>query len=174
MKLSVLSGISDSGSHGGSSKTEIEVPVTFILEGCRTDPEPKLQIDVAPTLAVLMGVPIPSNNLGSLILSAIDRFQLSHKLHALFMNAQGIALKAGNDIDNTHNFERATKLYDDWLVSRNLSIGAEIAELFLEVTSKMSSQIIERIANFDIYLMVIAIFLSFQVSVKFRFYFKQF
>lgn len=155
--------MSDLGSHGGSSKAEVEIPLTFLLEGCQPDFKTKLQIDLAPTLSVLMGVPIPVNNLGSIILSAIDRFQLSHKLYATFTNAQSIVANLPSNNFDDYNYQLAVKLYQDWLTSNDTKNGEKVADLFSTATSKMSSQIIERLANFDSYLMVIAIFLSLQV-----------
>lgn len=155
--------MSDSGSHGGSSKAEVEVPLTFIIEGCKPDLQPKLQIDLAPTMSVLMGVPIPSNNLGSLLFGVIDSFHLSHKLYAAFVNAQTIVSRSETNADDP-DYQLATKLYHDWLVHDILGNGDKIASLFLNATARISSRAIESLAKFDNYLMVVGIIISFQVS----------
>ena len=45
------------------------------------------QIDVAPTLSVLLGVPIPMNSLGYIIEPTLDLFNIKQALHMLHYNA---------------------------------------------------------------------------------------
>lgn len=155
--------MSDAGSHGGSSRAEVEVPLTFIIEGCKPDSHSKLQIDLAPTISVLMGVPIPNNNLGSLLFGVIDSFRLDRKLYAAFVNAQNIASQSETNADDP-DYQLAIKLYRDWLVHDIAGNGDKIASLFLNATARISNRTIESLAKFDCYLMVVAIIISFQVS----------
>lgn len=174
MKLTLyIIGISDSGSHGGSSKAEVEIPLTFIIESCKPDVEPKLQIDLAPTIAVLMGVPIPSNNLGSLIFGAIDMLQMNEKLYACFVNAHNIAVQSGKNMDDP-DYQLAIKLYQDWLAYGSVTNGEQAANAFAKAVTKMSSRTIDSLANFDCYLMIVAIILSFQVRINLNYLFQKF
>lgn len=155
-------GMSDSGSHGGSSKAEVEIPLTFIVDGCKPDARLNLQIDLAPTIAVLMGVPIPSNSLGSLLLGALDSLESNQKLYAAFLNAQNIALKTERNSEDS-GFQLAIKLYQDWLTHGATKQGENITNIFLKATTDMSSHSIKSLAKFDLYLMIISIVFSFQV-----------
>ena len=78
-------GMNDAGNHGGSSPGETSPALVFLSPKFKTLPgtrvpcpdEPKKgelqyydtveQSDIAPTLAALLGFPIPRNNLGVLI-----------------------------------------------------------------------------------------------------------
>eukprot|EP00095_Tigriopus_kingsejongensis_P010479 maker-scaffold1628_size33005-snap-gene-0.8 protein:Tk10479 transcript:maker-scaffold1628_size33005-snap-gene-0.8-mRNA-1 annotation:"gpi ethanolamine phosphate transferase 2-like" len=66
-------GMSDSGSHGGASLSEIITPIVFLEPGSGTNPLLKAQIrrvaqpDFVPSLSLLTGIPIPLNNYGIII-----------------------------------------------------------------------------------------------------------
>lgn len=46
------------------------------------------QIDVAPTLALLLGLPIPRSSIGAVALDALNGFSVEKRLHLAFINAQ--------------------------------------------------------------------------------------
>ena len=72
-------GMTDTGSHGGTSKHEVDTTLMFAhakdgviwpdrVGSCRTEfARPVLQISLAPTLALMFGVPVPLNNVAPLI-----------------------------------------------------------------------------------------------------------
>jgi ethanolamine phosphate transferase 2 subunit G len=89
--LLVLSGdhgMNEAGNHGGSSAGEVSTALLFIspkLKSTFTGLESPLaesenfqfyesveQSDIAPTLAALVGFPVPRNNLGMIIPSILD------------------------------------------------------------------------------------------------------
>ena len=47
-------------------------------------------MDLAPTLALLMGVPIPKNNLGTILLHTLRDYSPREQLHALQLNMHQI------------------------------------------------------------------------------------
>ncbi|WAR23878.1 PIGG-like protein [Mya arenaria] len=49
-----------------------------------------LQVDLAPTLSVLLGLPPPSNSLGQLLVSVFDGFTDQQKLDSLYVNLQQV------------------------------------------------------------------------------------
>lgn len=159
-------GMSDSGSHGGSSKAEVEIPLTFMMEGCKPDLKSDfsnhLQIDLAPTMAVLMGVPIPSNNLGSILPGALGNFEHTQKLYAAYANARNIYLQFERNTENPV-YQRAVKLYQDWLTNNATKNENEIMDLFLKAAEEMSNSSVENLAQFDLYSMILGIVLSFQL-----------
>ncbi|OXU29143.1 hypothetical protein TSAR_006404 [Trichomalopsis sarcophagae] len=73
-------GMTESGDHGGDSADEIEAAMfvysTLPLIDTRTnfDIEKKFivnQIDIVPTISVILGIPIPFSNIGNLIIEAL-------------------------------------------------------------------------------------------------------
>ncbi|XP_044736808.1 GPI ethanolamine phosphate transferase 2 [Chrysoperla carnea] len=67
-------GMKDSGGHGGSTHPEIMVPLVAIGVPCKGSSI--AQIDVAPTLSVLFGVPFPKSSIGKLISNLLNLNQV--------------------------------------------------------------------------------------------------
>ena len=167
---SLITGMSDSGSHGGSSPAETDITFTFVMEGCQPSADKSLQIDLAPTLSVLMGISIPSNSLGSLLTGVLPLFKPRERLDATLSNAFGVAKKfesskKANAEESLHfqDYQRSLKLYQDLLAGLNKESEDSITRLFLKATGGMSAHLIESLATFDLYLMVVAIIVSLQV-----------
>jgi len=71
----------EKGTHGGYSEVEVNVPL--ILSGCGIDKNSNIKfariIDIAPTVAYLLGVPQPRNADGRILIEALDgRFELKN------------------------------------------------------------------------------------------------
>ncbi|KAG5312944.1 PIGO transferase, partial [Acromyrmex insinuator] len=92
-------GMTETGDHGGDSSNEVEAAMfvystTPLLKGfVINDGNSVNQIDLVPTLASILGTPIPFSNLGSVILdclpSKIEELaagQLLYPLHSLWRN----------------------------------------------------------------------------------------
>ncbi|KAG1366597.1 putative GPI ethanolamine phosphate transferase 2 [Cocos nucifera] len=85
-------GMTDGGNHGGSSYEETDSLLLFIGAGAKgSDYSPyahkAFQVDIAPTLALLFGAPIPKNNIGVLLTKMFDSLTDEQKLRALELNA---------------------------------------------------------------------------------------
>ncbi|KAK9112847.1 hypothetical protein Scep_020366 [Stephania cephalantha] len=86
-------GMTESGNHGGSSYEETDSLAIFIgLESKLPEYAPATcktvsQVDLAPTLALLLGVPIPKNNAGILIAEIFDFLSDGELLRALELNS---------------------------------------------------------------------------------------
>ncbi|KAE8706946.1 GPI ethanolamine phosphate transferase 2-like isoform X2 [Hibiscus syriacus] len=82
-------GMTENGNHGGSTYEETDSLALFIgLRNHVFDYAPVIkQIDIAPTLALLFGVPIPKNNVGVMIREAFDSLKEDQHLRALELNA---------------------------------------------------------------------------------------
>ncbi|XP_050371365.1 GPI ethanolamine phosphate transferase 2 isoform X2 [Argentina anserina] len=86
-------GMTESGNHGGSSYEETDSLALFI--GLQNDVSDFLssnhnnvnQVDIAPTLAHLLGVPIPKNNVGVLIPEIFGYLSGDQHLKALELNS---------------------------------------------------------------------------------------
>jgi len=155
--------MNDSGSHGGSSPAETEISLTFVANGCSSHQKVNLQVDLAPTLSVLMGIPPPTNSLGSLIegiLFSETLFTAEQRLYASYVNAKTVARQYGDD----ELYLKSLKLYGDYLHGVGTVDERRITESFLEATETMNRHLIKNLVTFDLYMMIIAIILSFQVK----------
>ena len=87
----------DSGGHGGATLEETLVPLLVFGKSCNSERKNSnreiAQIDITPTLSILMGTPIPSMNLGSVILDMMSDLSPSQKLFALYYNAEHLFLR---------------------------------------------------------------------------------
>ncbi|XP_020580858.1 GPI ethanolamine phosphate transferase 2 isoform X2 [Phalaenopsis equestris] len=81
------------GNHGGSSNEETDSLVLLVDLWSESPIFPLsmnnevFQVDVAPTLALLFGVPIPKDNVGVLLIEAFNSLEDEHKLRALELNS---------------------------------------------------------------------------------------
>ncbi|XP_014298146.1 GPI ethanolamine phosphate transferase 3 isoform X2 [Microplitis demolitor] len=89
-------GMTNSGDHGGDSDDEIETAMFIYskspLQDANDEHEPRVlnQIDIVPTLASILGIPIPFSNIGSVILDALPSLSKTSDMwycvHALWKN----------------------------------------------------------------------------------------
>ncbi|XP_027187605.1 GPI ethanolamine phosphate transferase 2 isoform X2 [Cicer arietinum] len=85
-------GMTENGNHGGSSYDETDSLALFIgpkshaSDHTFSNHDTIFQVDIAPTLALLFGVPIPKNNIGVLISQMVDSLTDDQKLRALQLN----------------------------------------------------------------------------------------
>lgn len=106
-------GMTIDGDHGGETEDEVEAVLflhskkPFLSPDSKpdvTNPPSVAQVDLVPTLAVLLGVPIPYSNLGSLILQAFPDVRAKHadpvQLLPLWLNVQQVARYLGK-VPNT-------------------------------------------------------------------------
>lgn len=86
-------GMTENGNHGGSSYEETDSLALFIgqenhaSDNTLSNHDTIFQVDIAPTLALLFGVPIPKNNIGVLISQMVDSLADEQKLRALQLNS---------------------------------------------------------------------------------------
>ncbi|KAL6635238.1 hypothetical protein ACP70R_027909 [Stipagrostis hirtigluma subsp. patula] len=90
-------GMTEGGNHGGSSYEETDSLALFIGHSVESsfcspyDQNEALQVDLAPTLAILFGVPIPKNNIGVLLLEVLNSLTDEQKLRTLELNSWQIS-----------------------------------------------------------------------------------
>ena len=99
-------GMTEAGNHGASSAGEVSTALTFISPKFKStnaglvSPTEEAnayeyyktyeQSDIAPTLAALLGFPVPTNNLGVMIPDMLQLFRYSDQRQLLFQNARQI------------------------------------------------------------------------------------
>ncbi|KAK3577520.1 hypothetical protein CHS0354_026476 [Potamilus streckersoni] len=178
-------GMSDQGSHGGASVSEVTVPAVFLSPSFSNIPESSQgeiiqQIDLPPTLSVLLGIPIPKNNLGSVVTSTLIGYSKEEVLWFLYSNAEQIVkLFEANfenyDTDGSFEMYRlAVQEHSDWLdVMKSHGDSPvvdeksrSIAYRYKLVIQSMTARISSSLTMYDMYSMITAVILLWLVLIK--------
>ncbi|XP_053859052.1 GPI ethanolamine phosphate transferase 2 isoform X10 [Vidua macroura] len=168
-------GMSETGSHGGSSAGEVHTPLLFISSafGKRSaplaQPEHVQQTDLASTLAIGLGLPISRNSVGNLILPVVGGKTMREQLR--FVHLNGFQLSRllqentpayGKDPGYEH-FKIAEKSHGNWiklyLEGNNseilLNLGKKVLKQYLEALKTLSSSLSKQVAQYDMYSMMV-------------------
>ncbi|RZF35053.1 hypothetical protein LSTR_LSTR009645 [Laodelphax striatellus] len=163
-------GMRDAGGHGGASYAETLVPLlSFGLQCSGMKSHPIAQVDLAPTLSILLGVPIPMNNIGRLITDLYRSFPLKQLLYALYYNSQQVLTQF---IDNggslTHEsfllYKEAVRQHTMWLKYNETRDAANVVRLYENTLKTMSRYLIKSMVEFHLIEMVLAVFILSQVT----------
>uniref|UniRef100_J3LHQ0 GPI ethanolamine phosphate transferase 2 C-terminal domain-containing protein n=3 Tax=Oryza brachyantha TaxID=4533 RepID=J3LHQ0_ORYBR len=86
-------GMTEGGNHGGSSYEETDSLALFIGHSVHSsycspyDQNEVLQVDLAPTLSILFGTPIPKNNIGVMLPELFNSLTDEQKMRTLELNS---------------------------------------------------------------------------------------
>lgn len=166
-------GMHDSGSHGGATLGEILVSLIMIENAANNNsfsgrPEVS-QVDIAATLAVLLGLPIPKSSLGVLIPYALGRLTHEEYLFALLYNTHQVADQFvmahpdGRSDDSFSLFMEAQKVHLSWLESKSDVLRQRAESLYFSAAREMSSYLVKNLVAFDIKALVISCLILLQV-----------
>ncbi|XP_053538019.1 GPI ethanolamine phosphate transferase 2 isoform X3 [Ictalurus punctatus] len=89
-------GMSETGSHGGSSEAEVNTPLVLISPAFPTkedmgEPVVVEQVDLTPTLALALALPISQNSVGRLIPAVFEKASLREQLRYLHINGHQLS-----------------------------------------------------------------------------------
>ncbi|VDK86694.1 unnamed protein product [Litomosoides sigmodontis] len=164
-------GMTRSGSHGGSSELETHTPIVYVDGKKRRSSNETLyvasveQVDIVPTLAGLLNVPIPKASLGVTLLPyiGIDWPKISILL-LILRNAEQFR-KLGRTSDKLNHCISLSydSLQKHCTMNVALSIDGLVREC-LEELHKVQMQLIHMETDVDTMKIVIAIGLSFTIS----------
>nr|XP_018896552.1 PREDICTED: GPI ethanolamine phosphate transferase 2 [Bemisia tabaci] len=168
-------GMKDQGGHGGASADETTVPFVTVGLPCSSEEKNAItQLDIVPTLSVLMGLPIPLKSSGNLALNLLRSLSTKQLLFSLFYNNELLAQKYAKlrrlsiEDECYKDYLAAKDSYTKWSQSTGANTDAlkPNSILLLAKSSKcMSSVIIASATTFDLPSMLFAIGLSVQVTV---------
>ncbi|XP_076075722.1 GPI ethanolamine phosphate transferase 2, catalytic subunit-like [Mytilus galloprovincialis] len=171
-------GMSDQGGHGGATESEIKVPVIFLRTGEISSQKKKKdipvheieQIDLAPTLSLLLGTPIPKNNIGTVVTDVFAGFDIQQKLVALMVNGLQVSEVlqhnvADYELDKGYQlYTRTHKSFVTWINSNmstavSLEQGFNLRKQFEDSIKLMSTKVSSSITQYDGYGLVVSIVL---------------
>ncbi|XP_069126866.1 GPI ethanolamine phosphate transferase 2-like [Argopecten irradians] len=168
-------GMSDQGGHGGATPSETRVPLLFISPKFNRHTDEEImevdQVDVAPTLSVVFGLPIPKNNLGVVIYNALEGLSTEEKLLALWKNALQVSrvleYNLGDwELDEGYlEFQRLAMVHRNWLMSESdgvprsdwLKEGDKIGIRYTQAIRTMTENISSSLTQYDIYSLTVSV-----------------
>lgn len=175
-------GMSDTGSHGGSSESEVNTPLVLISPAFKRkvgmeQPAAVEQVDLTPTLALGMGLPIPQNSVGRLLSAALQHLPLREQLRYLHLNSHQLSSLLQDSIPDHEReagyeqFRMAEKSHGSWMklyLEGNASevltnLGRKVVQQYLEALAAMSSALSRQLGRYDLYSMVAGIILGLQL-----------
>ncbi|XP_051929477.1 GPI ethanolamine phosphate transferase 2 [Hippocampus zosterae] len=175
-------GMSETGSHGGSSEPEVNTPLVLISPAFKRKvgmekPDEIEQVDLTPTLALSLGLPISQNSVGHVIPSVLEESSLRDQLRFLHLNAHQLSclLKDSiSDYEKDAGFEQyrvAEKAHGSWMkryLEGNTSevltnMGKKVLKQYLEALSAMSSALSKQLGKYDLYSMIAGMVFAFQL-----------
>lgn len=166
-------GMRDNGGHGGSSIGEIMVPLFVYLrhELCGGIIENEImQTDFVPTISVMMGIPIPSGSTGKLVNKMLQILNINQMLFAYHYNSKQmyknyISNKGSTNKAFMEDYNHAMLYYYNWLKRETLSVdhALRVISLYESALNGMRNFLVESVAKFDIFLIIVSIILSLQL-----------
>lgn len=153
----------DSGGHGGSTPQEMTVPF-ITIGGTRCSPNENgesidiEQLDVAATLSAILGLPIPSTNLGSVFLNSIYDLDDAKRLFLLYYNSRQVfncyQKLAHHESQIEYVYRKyldAVNLHAAWLNASETQseIAENIVSSYNAILKEMKDVIISNIIEYD-------------------------
>ncbi|KAI7801231.1 putative GPI ethanolamine phosphate transferase 2 [Triplophysa rosa] len=177
-------GMTETGSHGGSSEPEINTPLVLISPAFRRrggfeEPGVLEQVDLTPTLALGQGLPISKNSVGRLIPAVFEDLSLRDQLRFLQLNGHQLSCLLEDNNPTFHKedgyelFRVAEKSHGSWMklyMDGNTSevlgnIGKKVLKQYLEALKAMSSALSKQLGKYDMYSMIMGMILVLQVLI---------
>uniref|UniRef100_A0A8B9RHK5 Phosphatidylinositol glycan anchor biosynthesis class G n=1 Tax=Astyanax mexicanus TaxID=7994 RepID=A0A8B9RHK5_ASTMX len=174
-------GMSETGSHGGSSEPEVSTPLVLISPAFQRKGKPGVveQVDLPPTLALALALPISQNSVGRLIPAMFEEASLREQLRFFHINGHQLSSLLRDSNPNFHKedgyeqFRVAEKAHGNWMklyMEGNASevlgnMGKKVLKQYLEALQAMSAALSKQLGKYDIYSMIVGMILVLQVLV---------
>eukprot|EP00066_Takifugu_rubripes_P019443 XP_011608709.1 PREDICTED: GPI ethanolamine phosphate transferase 2 [Takifugu rubripes] len=175
-------GMSETGSHGGSSEPEVNTPLVLISPAFKRKvgmekPGVIEQVDLAPTLALGLGLPISQNSVGRVIPGVFQESSLRDQLRFLHLNGHQLNCLLKDSMpsyEKEAGFEQyrvAEKAHGNWMklyfegnTSEVLSnMGKKVLKQYLEALAALSSALSKQLGKYDMYSMIAGMVFVFQL-----------
>nr|KAF6501912.1 phosphatidylinositol glycan anchor biosynthesis class G [Molossus molossus] len=168
-------GMSANGGHGASSVEETNTALLLISSAFERRPgdvrPPKLvqQTDLAATLAIGLGLPIPKHSVGRLLSPVIEGRAMREQLRFLHLNTVQLSRLLQENVPSYERepgfeqFQVSQKLHGNWvrlyLEEKNsevlLNLGTKVRRQYLDALKTLSLALSRQVAHYDIYSMVV-------------------
>ncbi|XP_014442634.1 GPI ethanolamine phosphate transferase 2 isoform X3 [Tupaia chinensis] len=168
-------GMSETGSHGASSTEEVNTPLVLISTAFERRPGdtrlPKhvQQTDLAATLAIGLGLPIPKDSVGSFLFPIVEGKSMREQLRFLHLNTVQLSKLLQENVPSYakdpgfEQFKMSEKLHGNWIklyLEENHSevlfnLGTKVLRQYLDAMKILSLSLSTQVAQYDLYSMVV-------------------
>ncbi|XP_007955696.2 GPI ethanolamine phosphate transferase 2 [Orycteropus afer afer] len=176
-------GMSEAGSHGASSTEEVNTPLVLISSAFGRKPgdvrRPKhvQQTDLAATLAVGLGLPIPKNSVGRLLFPVVEGKPMREQLRFLHLNTVQLSKLLQENVPlyekdpGFEQFKMSERLHGNWIKlyleekgsEVLLNLGMKVLRQYLDALQTLSLSLSRQVAQYDIYSMAVGAVLVLEV-----------
>ncbi|XP_057627760.1 GPI ethanolamine phosphate transferase 2 isoform X2 [Chionomys nivalis] len=180
-------GMSETGSHGASSTEEVSTPLILVSSAFERKPgdirHPKhvQQTDLAATLAIGLGLPIPKDSVGSLLFPVIEGKPMREQLRFLHLNTLQLSRLLQENVPSYEKdpgfeqFKMAERLHGNWVklhLEENhsdvlLGLGTKVLRQYLGALKTLSLSLSTQVAHYDIYSMAVGTVVVLEVLILF-------
>ncbi|XP_012928506.1 GPI ethanolamine phosphate transferase 2 isoform X4 [Heterocephalus glaber] len=168
-------GMSETGSHGAASAEEVRTPLVLVSSAFERKPDDirhptqVQQTDLAATLAIGLGFPIPKDSIGSLLFPVVERRPMREQLRFLHLNAIQLSRLLQENVPSYEKdpgfeqFVMAEKLHGNWVKlhleedrsGALLNLGTKVARQYLGALRTLSLALSTHVAQYDTYSMAV-------------------
>ncbi|XP_062964064.1 GPI ethanolamine phosphate transferase 2 isoform X2 [Cynocephalus volans] len=168
-------GMSETGSHGASSIGEVNTPLILISSAFERKPgdlrHPKhvQQTDLAATLAIGLGLPIPKDSVGSLLFPVVEGKPMREQLRFLQLNTVQLSKLLQENVPSYEKdpgyeqFKMSERLHGNWIklyLQENHSevlfnLGTKVLRQYLDALKTLSLSLSTQVAQYDLYSMLV-------------------
>ncbi|XP_054995688.1 GPI ethanolamine phosphate transferase 2 isoform X2 [Sorex araneus] len=168
-------GMSETGSHGASSKEEVSTPLVLISSSFERKPGDNRyskhvqQTDLAATLSIGLGVPIPENSVGKLLSPVVEGRTMREQLRLLHLNSVQLSKLLQENVPSFEKepgfeqFKMSERLHGNWIrlfLEENnsevlSSLGSKVRRQYLAALKTLSLSLSRQVAQYDLYSMMV-------------------
>ncbi|XP_067141629.1 GPI ethanolamine phosphate transferase 2 [Centruroides vittatus] len=174
-------GMSIGGNHGGVSRLEVSVPVIILS----TDEEKisqfeneVFQIDMASTLSILYGVPIPKNNYGRVMKDIMNmtKMTMEQQLFALYYNSLQLnyLLESNEELIHKPTMIEPFHLHRKWISLNDNKAPAEelntlanqIIQKYVAYMERAREILTNSATKYNVAVLIVAIIIGWQTAIS--------
>ncbi|XP_006877373.1 PREDICTED: GPI ethanolamine phosphate transferase 2-like [Chrysochloris asiatica] len=168
-------GMSETGSHGASSTEEVSTPLVLVSSVFERKPgdvrhrKHVQQTDLAATLAISLGLPIPKSSVGRLLFPVVEGKSMREQLRFLHLNAVQLSKLLQENVPlyekdpGFEQFQMSEKLHKNWIqlyLEENssevlLNLGTKVLRQYLDTLKTLSLSLSRQVAQYDTYSMAV-------------------
>lgn len=148
-------GMKDSGGHGGASYSEKHVPLVLLGYNCISTSID--QIDIAPTIATLLGIEIPRGNIGALAIDLLGNISHNKLLYKMHYNLLQLNSKRDTKLMN----DAVTEYYS--YLTRKHNNTQKLLELYKSSIQVISRELKNDVISQDLNTLVLSLLFTFNL-----------
>ncbi|XP_070228939.1 GPI ethanolamine phosphate transferase 2 isoform X4 [Bos mutus] len=168
-------GMSEAGGHGASSMEEVNTALVLVSSaferkpGDVRHPTRVQQTDLAATLSIGLGLPIPKSNTGSLMFPVVEGRPMREQLRFLHLNTVQLSkllqenVPSYNKEPGFEQFKVSERSHRNWIrlyLEENNSevvfnLGAKVRRQYLDALRTLKLSLSRRAAQYDVYSMAV-------------------